>query len=112
MSTANVNGFVKIYGEKILYKVKRCEFHFRDLINRKASILVKHRSNFNEISLSMLISTTPEAYINALKNMQDFINKGEKLSDLKHWFNCWDNRRELIFKQLRQKLHQKVILLR
>ena len=95
---------LKSMGKKNLYKVKRCEFHFRDLINRKASILVKRRSKFNEISLSMLISTTPEAYINALKNMQDFINKGEKLSDLKYWFNCWYNRRELIFKAVTSKV--------
>ena len=46
----------------------------------------------------MLTSTTPEAYINVIKNKEDFINKDEKLEDLQHWFNWWDNRRELIFK--------------
>ena len=82
MATANFNGLVKIYYEEILEKVKGCEFHFRNSINRKASTLGEYSSKFNEISLSMLTSTTPEAYINVLKNMQDFINKDEKLADL------------------------------
>ena len=46
--------------------------------------LLEHSSKFKEILLSMLTSTTPEAYNNALKNMQDFINKDEKLADLQH----------------------------
>ena len=104
MATANFNGLVKIYGEEVLEKVKGCEFHFRDSINRKASTLGEHNSKFKEISLSMLTSTTPEAHINALKNMQDFIDKGEKLVDLQHWFNWWDNRRELIFKAFTSKV--------
>ena len=94
----------KIYGEEILEKVKGCEFHFRDSINRKASTLGKHSSKFKEISLSMITSTIPAAYINALKNMQDFISKDEKLADLRHWFNWWDNRRELIFKAFTSKV--------
>ena len=69
MATANFNGLVKIYGEEILEKVKGCEFHSRDSINRKASTLGEHSTKFTEISLSMLTSTTPEAYINALKYM-------------------------------------------
>ena len=39
MATANFNGLVKMYVEEILEKVKRCEFHFRDSINGKASTL-------------------------------------------------------------------------
>ena len=50
MTTANFNTLVKIYREKILEKVKGCEFHFRDLINRKASTLGEHSSKFKEIS--------------------------------------------------------------
>lgn len=73
--------------EKILEKVKRCEFHFRDSINKKASTLGEHGSKFKEISLSVLTSTTQEVCINALKNMQDFVNKDKKLADLQHWFN-------------------------
>ena len=87
MATANFNGVVKIYGEEILEKVKECEFYFCDLISRKASTLGEYTSKFKEISLSMLTSTTPEAYLNALKNMQDFINKDKKLADLQHWLS-------------------------
>ena len=39
MATANFNGLVKIYGGEILEKVRECEFHFHDSINRKASTL-------------------------------------------------------------------------
>ena len=42
--------------------------------------------------------------LNALKNMQDFVNKDKKLADLQHWFNWWDNRRELIFKAFTSKI--------
>ena len=104
VATSSLNGLVKIYGEDILEKVKGCEFHFRDSINRKTSTLGEYSSKLKEISLSMLTSTTPEAYINALKNMQDFISKDEKLADLQHWFNWWDNRRELIFKAFTSKV--------
>ena len=85
MATAIFNRLVKIYSEEILDKVKGCEFLFRDLSNRKASTLGKHSSKFKEISLSMLASTSPEAYIHALKNMQDFISKDKNLSDLQNW---------------------------
>ena len=36
--------------------------------------------------------------------MQDFVNKDKKLADLQHWFNWWDNRRELIFKAFTSKI--------
>lgn len=49
MAKANFNGLVKAYGEEVLEKVKGCEFHFRDSINRKASTLGEHRSKFKEI---------------------------------------------------------------
>ena len=67
MSTANFNGPLKIYGEKILEKVKRCEFHFRDSINRKVSTLGEQSSKCKEISLSMLTSTTPEVPLKSCK---------------------------------------------
>ena len=86
MATANFNGLVKIYREEILEKVKGCGFHFRGSINRKASTFGEHGSKFKEISLGMFTSTAPEAYINALKNMQDFSSKDEELADLQNWF--------------------------
>ena len=50
MTTANFNTLVKIYGEKILEKVKGCEFHFRDSINRKAFTMGEHSLKIKEIS--------------------------------------------------------------
>ena len=82
MATVHFNALVKIYGEEILKKVKGCEFHFRDSINRKATTLGENSSKFKEILLNMLTSTTLEGCINALKNMHNFINKDEKLADL------------------------------
>ena len=34
MTTANFNGLQLIYGEDVLHKIKGCEFHFRQSINR------------------------------------------------------------------------------
>jgi len=35
MASANMNGLTKMYGEDILEKVKGCEFHFKQSIERK-----------------------------------------------------------------------------
>jgi len=37
MATANFNGLQLIYGEEVLTKIKGCEFHFRQSINRHSS---------------------------------------------------------------------------
>ena len=49
MAIRNFNGLVKFYREGILEKVKRCEFHFHDSINRKVSTTGEHSSKFKEI---------------------------------------------------------------
>ena len=37
IAKANFNGLQLIYGEDVLHKIKECEFHFRQSINRHAS---------------------------------------------------------------------------
>lgn len=65
-----------------LERAKGCEFHFRELIRGRRSTWGEQSSKFKEISLGMLISTTPVAYTNALKNILEFISKDEKLAVL------------------------------
>ena len=102
MASANFNGLVQIYGEDVLDRVKGCEFHFRDSVNRKAKGLGENREAFKSLSLALLTSTTYEAYSFALKKLKTFIIN-ESLTDLSPWLDWWDTRREYIFRSFTVK---------
>ena len=70
---SNFNGLQSVYGEDVLSKIKGCEFHFKDSINRRVRILHKKGQKFKELATELLYAMIPERYKNAEKNVEVFI---------------------------------------
>ena len=69
---SNFNGLQSVYGEDVLSKIKGCEFHFKDSINRRVRILHEKGQKFKELATELLYAMTPESYKNA-KKMSKFL---------------------------------------
>ena len=52
----------KLFGEGVTNKIKGCEFHYKDSVNKKARSLGEDDEEFKLIAINLLESSTPEAY--------------------------------------------------
>ena len=96
MATANFSGFSIVYGEDVLTKVKGCEFHFKQSVERKVKTLNTKGEEFRNLALRLLIASTPEAYSHALRMSKQFSsNNAESIRD---WTEWWDARKEFAFR--------------
>ena len=93
---SNFNGLQSVYGEDVLSKIKGCEFHFKDSINRRVRILHEKGQKFKELATELLYAMTPESYKNAKKNVDVFI-KNEEVHELSRWLEWWHVRRHFVF---------------
>ena len=93
---------VKIYGEDVLERVKGCEWHYSESINRRIASLGDNADEFKEKALNLLHATTKEAYIFAYNEIKDFITK-MKVPSLMNWVQWWDTRKHLIFRAFTSK---------
>ena len=65
MSGANFNGLVLIYREDVLRKVKGCEFHYNQSVEKKAQSLQVKKDKFKELASLLGTSTTVKVYSHA-----------------------------------------------
>ena len=66
MATSNINGLERTYGEEILAKIKGCEFHFKDSVNKHAkSFEEEQKLTFKALANELLIALTEEGYRDA-----------------------------------------------
>ena len=72
MATANFSGLSIVYGGDVLAKVKGCEFHFKQSVERKVKTLNTKGEEFRNLALGLLIASTPEAYSHALRLLKTF----------------------------------------
>ena len=79
MVGSNFVGLEKLYGEGVTNKIKGCEFHYKDSVNKKARSLGEDGEEFKLIALNLLESSTPEAYEKVKDKMVAFINKKKNL---------------------------------
>ena len=82
MAGSNFVGLEKLYGEGVTSKIKGCEFHYKDSVNKKAQSLGEDGEKFKLIAINLLESSTPEAYEKVKDKMVVFINKKENLNVL------------------------------
>ena len=54
MAGENFNGLVLIYGEGVLKKVKECEFHYNQSIEKKAKSLLSGLSDHHKLTTTIL----------------------------------------------------------
>ena len=72
---SNFNGLQSVYDEDVLSKIKGCEFHFKDSINRRVRILHEKEQKFKELATELLYAMTPESYKKMLKKRRSFYKK-------------------------------------
>ena len=96
MASANFNGLVTIYGERVTDDIATCEFHFQQSmleVSRKIGEEEK-QDRFKELCMTMLKASTIPAYQSAHRDLQVFIGEGEQT----HWLSWWHARRKNIFR--------------
>ena len=96
MAGANFNGLKKIYGEDIVNKIKGCEFHYKESINKKVKQLGEKGDDFKTYALDLLTAFTQESY-NAHKSKMEHFIKENECTDINGWLKWWDERRSSIF---------------
>ena len=95
MATANFSGLSIVYGEEVLTKVKGCEFHIKQSVERKVKTLNTKGEEFRNLALRLLILSTPEAYSHALRLLKTFSSNSAK--SIRDWTEWWDARKEFTF---------------
>ena len=84
---SNFVGLEKLYGEGLTSKIKGCEFHCKNSVNKKARSRGQDVEEFTLIDINLLESSIPETYEKVKDKMVAFINKKENLNILTAWFN-------------------------
>ena len=83
MNTSNFNGLERIYGENIVAKIKGCEFHFKDSINKHTKFFEEEQKlNFKVLANKLLLTLTEEGYKDAYQEVTSFISFNEKSKEL------------------------------
>ena len=99
MATSNFNGLERIYGEGILARIKGCEFHFKDSVNKQAKFFEEEQKlTFKASASELLIALTEEGYIDAYQEIISFISFNGKSKELLGWLNWFHERRAFIFR--------------
>ena len=74
MAEAIFNRLSLIYREDILQKVKGCEFHCSQAVEKKAKYLQVGKDGFKKLASALLTSTTAEAYHRTYNTLKTFIH--------------------------------------
>ena len=98
MASSNFVDLEKLHGAGVTNKIKGCEFHYKDSVNKKARSLGEVGEESKLITINFLESSTPKAYEKVKDKMVAFINKKEILNILTAWFNWWGARKSYIFR--------------
>lgn len=95
MAGANMNGLVNVYGEEVLQRIKSCEFHFKENLNKMARKLKSDDDarTFKTLCDDLLTARLKETYMTKLQSLRNFIKELPA-----GWLDWWDNRRQFIFR--------------
>ena len=92
MAGANMNGLQQVFGEDALSRIKSCEFHFKDSINKMARKLGQEAGEtFKELCQNLLTCSLKETYLEVKKSLEEFINQNSERQFLSSWLSWWDN---------------------
>ena len=98
MAGANMNGLQQVFGEDSLSRMKSCEFHFKDSINKMARKLGQEAGEtFKELCQNLLTCSLKVTYLKVKKSLEEFTNENSEWQFLSSWLSWWDNRRTFIF---------------
>lgn len=109
MAGANMNGLEKVFEKGVFTRIKSCEFHFKQSVNRMSKRLKEEESNeFESLCEDMLNSTIKESYDTAKAKCDQFITEKEHRKFLSTWLPWWDARRSFIFRAFAPKASPKM----
>ena len=98
MAGANLAGLVNVFGVDAKKRIKSCEFHFKDLRNKKAQRLdIDSAKEFKTLCDELLRSTTVAVYEAAKRQLDTFIAADLDREFLTSWISWWHERRGFIF---------------
>ena len=98
MAGANLAGVVNVFGNHAKTQIKSCEFHFKDLRNKKAQRLDEESAEeFKSLCNELLRSTTVAGYEAAKQQLDTFIAADCRREFLTTWISWWQERRGFIF---------------
>ena len=85
MESANFNGWVTIYGEKVKDDIATCEFHFQQSMLEVSRKIGEENAQyrFKELSMKMMKAGSIAAHQSAYRYLKDFIGEGEQT----HWLD-------------------------
>ena len=93
-----MNGLRQVFGDEALSRIKSCEFHFKESINKMARKLGQEAGEtFKELCLNLLTCNLKGTYLEVKKSLEEFINEKSERQFLSSWLSWWDNRRTFIF---------------
>ena len=72
IASANFNELSTIHGEDVPEKLKSCEFHFKQAVERKIRGFNGDKDQFKKLAYDLLYTTTPEAYKNSPQLFEEF----------------------------------------
>ena len=76
MAGANMNGLQQVFGEDALSRIKSCEFHFKDSINKMARKLGQEAGEtFKELCQNLLTCSLKKTYLEVKQLLEEFINE-------------------------------------
>ena len=87
MAAANMNGLSDVYGYSVIYKVKGCEFHYSQSVEKHSKKFQEYDIHlFKVLANKLLTSQTGETYNAAFGDISKFILKQQYL---KAWLSWW-----------------------
>jgi hypothetical protein len=97
MAGSNLSAIQNVFGEEAIHRIKTCEFHFKESVNRRSRFFSGVKVNtFKELAVQLLECVTPECYENTKEKLKAFIEReGNKLAD---WLEWWDLRKGFVFR--------------
>lgn len=99
MAGSNLSAIRKVFGDSAVNRIKTCEFHFKESVNRRSQKLSKSKATqFKDMSIKLLECETPESYDALKQQLSELISEETEESQLKAWLKWWDLRRGFIFR--------------
>ena len=97
---AITSGIKEVFGVSGLSRLKTCEFHFRDSVNKRANAMSSQeaKATFKSLAAELLKSITVAGYHQSKENLDAFIEMSPSRMQLSNWLSWWHNRRFFIFR--------------
>ena len=93
---ANIAGLVSVFGDDVKERLKGCEFHFLQSVQRHTVHLESRKSKrkFKKMANELRTMSSPLQYEQTFRNLTNFIeHKPQKRAALRTWLHWWDSRK-------------------